>query len=377
MNSECNGFIVGGERFSPENPLVIAELGTGYGTSFERFRALAHAAIGAGANCVKVQIVIADEILHPASGKVPLPGGDIPLYETFKQLEAPLEFFARAKDYVEERGALFLATPFGPESARILIGLKPALVKIASPELNYTELLETVASWRLPTLLSTGVSTLSDIEYALSFFRAPPPGLPRPGGGEKRSPPLAGGAGGGEQTPVCLLHCVTAYPAPETDYNLRCLASMSEVFGVPVGVSDHSLDPVLVPALSIAMGGCVVEKHYCLSRADAGLDDPIALPPEDFATMARAVRQTASILGSGKRRLAPSEAANYERTNRSIHARFDIKQGEIFTKGNTACLRTEKILRPGLPPERWEDILGKSAARDIPSGEGVRSCDVT
>jgi sialic acid synthase SpsE len=157
------------------------------------------------------------------------------------------------------------------------------------------------------------------------------------------------------------------------------------------------MDPALVPVLAAAMGGAVIEKHFCLSRNDPGLDDPIALPPPGFAAMVKAVRRASemgveavleelsrergrelveAVLGDGVKRLAPSEKANYERTNRSIHALMDIKQGETITKEKIASLRTEKILRPGLPPS-WEDaVIGRKAACFIPCGEGIRFEDL-
>jgi sialic acid synthase SpsE len=371
------GFRVDGRVFGTKNALIVAELGTGHGGDPVKARELCDAAGEAGADCIKFQIVYADEILHPNTGELSLPGGKVRLYDRFKELEVPPEFFAGLKEYVEGRGLIFLCTPFGPRSATELKALHPALVKIASPELNYTALLRETARWGLPVLLSSGVSKLGDIEEALSLLRAFSPA--------------------GEEAPICLLHCVTAYPAPETDYNLRVLGNLAGVFGVSVGLSDHSMDPELAPALGIAMGAAAVEKHFCLSRKDPGLDDPIALPPEDFSRMVRAVRQAQAagpeetvaalsagrgkdlveaILGDGVKRLAPSELANYERTNRSLHALRDIPRGTIIGPADFAALRTEKILRPGLPPSWAERVCGRKIRRFIPSGEGIRFEDL-
>jgi sialic acid synthase SpsE len=377
-------FILGTRRYNAENVLVIAELGTSHGADPARARALIDAAGEAGADCVKFQMVYADEILHPNTGEVALPGGKIRLYDRFKELETGPDFFAEMKAYAESRGLLFLCTPFGPRSAGELRSLNPELVKIASPELNYTALVREIASWGLPVLLSSGVSRLGDIEAALELLR-PPAAF-----GEPAAPAGTGGE-------ICLLHCVTAYPAPETDYNLRLLESLSAVFGLPAGLSDHSLDPELVPALGVSRGAAAVEKHFCLSREDPGLDDPIALPPPLFAKMVRAVRRASAagpeetlaaysrsrgaalveaVLGSGIKALAPSERANYTRTNRSIHALRDIKAGEIIHSGDFAVLRTEKKLRPGLPPSWEAQIPGRKARADIPAGEGVRFEDL-
>jgi sialic acid synthase SpsE len=332
------------------HPLIIAELGTGFGTDFEKAKALIDAAAEAGADCIKIQIVIADEILHPLSGIVPLPGGDIPLYDVFKQLEADITFYKKIKTYTEEKGKLFLATPFGLKSAAMLKSLQPAAVKIASPELNYTQLLQLVAEWNIPVLLSSGVSKLSDIKNALAYFHG--------------------------RDDVCVLHCITAYPAPEGEYNLRVLQQLQNTFGVSVGVSDHSLDPVVVPVLSLAMGACVIEKHFCLSHDDDGLDDKIALMPDAFAYMCKSVRHANDILGDGEKRLSKSEAQNYGRTNRSLHAVCDIHIGDIFTKDNVAILRTEKVLQAGMQPHCYDDVLGKTARKEIPVGQGIRVEDI-
>jgi sialic acid synthase SpsE len=364
-------FRVKDREFGPKKALIIAELGTSHGSDPAKAAELIAAAAEAGADCVKSQIVYAGEILHPNTGEVALPGGNIRLYDRFKQLETGISFFAKMKEETEKRGLLFLCTPFGIKSARELRGLGPEFIKIASPELNYTLLLREIASYGLPMLLSTGVSRLGDIEEAVSLLD--------------------------EGAQICLLHCVTCYPAPEKDYNLRVLKSLRSVFGCPVGVSDHSMDPELVPVLSVAMGGGVIEKHFCLSRNDPGLDDPIALPPSDFAFMVRAVRRASemdaeavqeelsrkrgrelveAVLGDGVKRLAPPEKANYKRTNRSIHALRDIEQGETIKKDMIASLRTEKNLRPGLPPSWEEAIIGRKAACFIPGGEGIRFEDL-
>jgi sialic acid synthase SpsE len=363
-------FCAGKTEFSPINPLIIAELGTSHGGDTQKAKDLIDAAAFSGANCVKFQIVYADEILHPNTGEVPLPGGNIRLYDRFRELEVSPDFFLEMKEYAETQSVIFLCTPFGIRSARELKELNPGIFKIASPELNYIKLLEEVSSYKMPTILSSGVSRLGDIEKAMSYF---------------------------DRNGICLLHCITSYPAPESEYNLRILQSLQTIFGVSVGISDHSLDPELVPVLATIMGASVIEKHFCLSRNDPGLDDPIALNPKDFATMVKAVRNVSaigfesamkemidkhgekivsSILGNGVKKLAASEEANYERTRRSLHALCDIKKGETIQSNMIASLRTEKKLRVGLHPE-WENkIIGKKVLHDIPSGEGITINDI-
>ncbi|OHD19315.1 MAG: spore coat protein [Spirochaetes bacterium GWD1_61_31] len=359
--------------------MVIAEIGTGHGNDRTRGRELVSAAIEAGADCVKFQHVYADEIIHRNTGLVPLPGGDIPLYARFGQLSCGPDFLAEMKTAAESLGGLFLCTPFGLRSARELRAMGVSAFKVASPELNHLPLLAELAGYGQPTILSSGVSRLGDIEAALEIFRV-----------DQADQATAA-------RPIALLHCVTAYPAPAEDYNLRLLPHLAGLFGIPVGVSDHSLDPILVPALASLCGAVIVEKHICLSRRDAGLDDPIALEPANFASLVQQLRRQASqtpettlaelvdrygqaavtaCLGDGRKRLAPSEAANYRRTNRSIHATRAIRRGEALTEENLVVLRTEKVLRPGLEPRLLPKLIGRLAARDLPDGEGVEWADV-
>jgi sialic acid synthase SpsE len=366
-------FTVRGTAYKPhERVMVIAEIGTGHNGSLARAKELIDAARLSGADAAKFQIVYADEILHPDTGFVTLPGGKIRLYDRFRELEVNPEFYAEAASYARKCGIGFLASPFGLKSLAELDALDPDCVKIASPELNHFPLLEAAARLKRPVILSSGVSTLGDIERALEITRSCPE--------------------------VALLHCVTSYPAPETDYNVNVLDSISSAFGVPVGLSDHSLDPVLVPLLAVAAGAVIVEKHICLSKSDPGLDDPVALPPEDFARMTDAIkgalnagpdadgvrsgvierlaaehgRETVErILGDGVKRLAPSERENYARTNRSLHYLGDLRSGSVVTEGDVAILRTEKVLTPGLSPDALDTIVGARLARDVRSGAGV------
>ncbi|MDX9958798.1 MAG: N-acetylneuraminate synthase family protein [Spirochaetia bacterium] len=370
---DIHAFNLSGIQYTPAQPFVIAEIGTSHAGDKTKGAELIAAAAEAGADCVKFQHVIAEEIIHPATGLVPLPGGCIPLYERFLALQTSPDFLFGMMEEAEKRSVVFLCTPFGLQSARDLRRLGVKVMKVASPELNHLSLLAEMASYGLPTILSTGVSRLGDIETAIDLSSHQ------------------------SRRELALLHCVTAYPAPEEEYNLRVLPLLSGIFGCAVGVSDHSMDPVLVPALTVAMGGSIVEKHICLSRSGDGLDDPIALPPEAFARMVKAIRDAAqegssrtlatmadrygptkieAVMGTGIKRLAPSEAANYERTTRSIHASRPILKGEAFGPHNLAILRTEKILRPGLHPSMMAVLLGRMAARDIPDGEGVEWADL-
>ena len=363
---------------------IIAEIGTSHEGSIEKAKELVDAAAWAGADTIKFQWVYADEILHPDTGFVKLPTGNIRLYDRFKQLECPPSFYKEMVDYVHSKGCKFCCSPFGLRSLSELLELKPDYVKVASPELNHFPMLKALASYRehvgaenVPVILSSGVSKLEDIKNTVDIV------------GTKN---------------VSLLHCITSYPAPEDEYNLKVISTLANQFGIECGVSDHSLDPVLVPCLSVAVGGTVIEKHITLSRETMGLDDPVALEPEQFALMIHTVHQTEatfrhygselgmertveqlsdqfgkerviSVLGDGIKRLAPAEEANYGRTNRSLHFMRDMKEGEIIGADDVAVLRTEKVLTPGFTPDWLDKVVGRKLLRDVTSGSGVQKMD--
>lgn len=370
-----NVFQCGGKNFSSkEKILVIAELGTAHGGSLNKAKTLIDAAFDAGADAVKFQIVYADEILHPNTGLVSLPTGEIPLYEIFKRLEVDKFFFEACAEYCEKKNILFGASPFGFKSANELCKLKPAFVKIASPELNYIQLLEKIAMENFPMILSSGVSLLADIEKAVcvcqSFLKKD----------------------------LALLHCITSYPAPEEEYNISLLENLKNIFGITVGISDHSKNPFLVPALSVAFGATIIEKHFCLSNDDGGLDDPIALDAKTFSQMVKFIRectglskeeckekllslgfskmQIEKVLGNGKKVLAKSEKENYGRSNRSLHYTKDFSVGHRLTDDDIKILRTEKILSVGEAPIMLQYFRGSVLQKNVKSGDGAKLDDI-
>lgn len=341
-------------------PYIIAEIGTAHGGELSRARELIAAAREAGADCAKFQVIQADEILHPRCGTISLPGGKTDLYSRFKDLEQAESFYFRIEEYCRSLGIDFLASPFGLQSADLLLRMGCRSVKIASPELNHLPLLRKTSG--LHQILSSGVSKLSDIELALELC--------------------------GPRT--TLLHCVTNYPAREEEYNLNCIPHLSALFGVGVGVSDHSADPLLIPLCATSRGAQIIEKHICLSREGGGLDDPIALEPSDLSRLCREVgafsrsgasvqllyerfgsRRVDACLGDGRKRLSPGEAGFYRSTKRSILAVRDIQAGDLLSEENIALLRSETNLKPGLAGKHWDSILGRRAVRNIENGGAV------
>ena len=356
---------------------LIAEIGSSHGGSIESATRLLDEIAAAGFDCAKFQWIIADEILHPATGAVHLPGGTVALYDRFRALERDPSFYEDLKRLCDERNIDFLCTVFGPRSLEMLLHLNVEAVKIASPELNYTGLLNLAAGAATPLYVSTGVSTLSDIAEAAELLE--------------------------QAANVTFLHCVTSYPAPETDYNLNVLDPLSKVTGRPWGVSDHTTDPLAIPLVSTALGAPALEKHVTLSQDGKGLDDPIALSPKDFRLMVSEVRaftgaevpdtvgttspdqsrklrvveeklgaeRVASIRGTGVKRLAAAELENYGRTNRSLHARTRVPEGTTIEPEMVCVVRSERRLTPGLHPRYRDLVIGAAARRTIDAGEGI------
>lgn len=348
---------------------IIAEIGTSHGGNLDKAIKLIHGAKDAGADCAKFQVVFADEILHKNTGLVKLPTGDIPLYDFFKSLEQDIEFYKRLKDECETVGISFLASPFGKRSAEILENIGSKMFKVASPELNHYPLIKQLLSYNKPIILSSGVSKEGDLKRAIDLT------------GTKD---------------ITLMHCITSYPAPEDEYNLNLLPTLKKELGVDMGISDHSLDPILVPSLSVLLGATMVEKHITLSNDTDGLDDPVALNLENFKIMCDSIREYETltkdeglkklklkygedrinkILGDGVKRLAKSEEPNYGRTNRSLHALKELKKGTVISKDNTALLRTEKVLKVGIMPHLVDNYYGRAITKNIPSGEGITAKD--
>ncbi len=359
-----------------KKPLIVAEIGSGHGGNRNIARQLIQKAAWAGADIVKFQHFYADEIVHPLTGNVPLPGGDIPLYRRFKELETDAAFLVFLADCATQEGVEFFCSPFGLRSAAELRETGQNRAKIASPELNHHPLLRWSARNFEKMVLSTGVSSLGDIEESLELIRNAAPG---------HCPELT------------LLHCITSYPSPEEEYNLLLIPNLSAIFGIPAGVSDHSRDPVLVPAISTLFGAVMIEKHFTLDRSGGGLDDPIALNPEEFRRMTSAIREAeklidlpfhrawkrhsvlkqydpaliAAVCGDGVKHLAPAERQNYGKSNRSIHIRNSAQAGHVLTRNDLTILRSEKNLRPGLHPRHLEELYGCVLARNIDAGQGV------
>ena len=322
---------------------VIAEAGVNHDGDLQKARRLVRSAAEAGADAVKFQTFRAKDLVVEDAPKAAYQnGGTAPLGTQLDMLRA-LEL--RDEDYhvlVEEAsraGIVLLSSPFDEPSADLLKELGLPALKVASGELTNHRFLRYLAARGLPLFLSTGMSTMEEVEAAVSVIRS------------AGSPPLV------------LLHCVSSYPSPPEETNLKAMGMLRERFGVPVGFSDHTLGTKVALA-SVALGASVVEKHVTLDRKAAGPDHAASLEPQEFAEMVGGIRLVESALGNGEKVMMPSERDTARAARRSLVSARDIAAGSVLSEDDVA------IRRPGtgLPPPRYEQTIGRRARSFIKEG---------
>jgi len=345
---------------------IIAEVGSNHDGKFEQAQKLIDITCEVGADAVKFQLFRASKIYPPNCGKIPTPTGKIDLHKFLKKSEVPFKWLPLLKKYAEKKGLIFIVSPFDEQAVDELEKNNVRVYKIASPELNHLPLLRYIAKKQKPIILSSGLSTLSDIEEAIDVIHKE------------------------NNQQIVLLHCVSSYPAPAEEYNLKVIETLKNAFQVPVGVSDHSSDPVLIPKLAVASGALVIEKHFTLNKKLRGPDHSYALNPEELKLMVAEVRKVEKwdqekrdkflnsssfykeILGTGQKIIVPSEKILYPGDKRSIFTIRNIKKGERLNKRNTAVLRAERYLKPGIHPRYFDLIIGKKVVKPVKKYVGLQ-----
>lgn len=349
-----------------EPAFIIAEAGSNHNGNLGQAKKLIDAAAYAEADAVKFQLFKA-EMLYPENcGFIELQNAKVDFFNILKKMELPLEWLGILKEYSEKKSLVFLCSCFDEESAESLENIGIEAHKLASPELNHIPLLEYLGKKNKPIIMSAGISKLGDIEEAIDTCYDQ----------------------GNEQ--VVLLHCVSAYPTPIEDCNLNVLKTLKQAFDVPVGFSDHTLDPVIVPVSAAAIHVNVIEKHFTLSKKLEGPDHFFALEPQELKKMVREIRNVEktkdrlayaqnligrkdldTVLGIYRKIIAPSECDIYPNDKRSIHAIHNIQKGEILSNDNIRVLRSERNLNAGIHPRFYKLVMGKIVNRDISYGSGI------
>ncbi len=320
MSIEINGKQIGGTN----HVYIIAEAGSNHNGRFEAALKLIDIAHEAGADAIKFQSFIAEKIVARNN----------PSYEIFKQNELPRGWHKELFDYAKDKGLDFLSTPFDLDTADFLKDLGVPAFKVASGDITYVQLLEHLGRLELPVILSTGKSTLGEIEKALEALST---------------------------DKVILLHCVASYPAAYEEMNLKAITTLQNAFpGIPVGLSDHTLDYICALG-SVPLGAAVIEKHITYSRAAAGPDHSFAMEKKEFKEFVSQIRNLELALGRGFKKPTPAESSSITRGRRSIHAAKHISRGAVLLEEDL------KVVRPGggIEPKYLPCLIGKKVRVDL------------
>jgi pseudaminic acid synthase len=322
---------------------VIAEMSANHGHRYDDAVRLVHAAKEAGADAVKLQTYTPDTITIDCDRpEFLITGGSLwdgrRLYELYGEAYMPWDWQPKLKAIADDLDIHLFSTPFDFTAVDFLETMDVPAYKIASLELVDTPLVQRVAQTGKPVIMSTGASTLGEIADAVSACR------------------------GESNQALALLKCTSAYPAPLIEMNLATIPHLVAAFSVPVGVSDHTLG-IAVPVAAVALGACIIEKHFTLSRSVPGPDSAFSLEPDEFKAMVEAVRETEEALGRVSYEITEHEAPS-RAFRRSLYVVRDMLAGESFTEDNVRSIRPSN----GLPPKHLGDVLGRCASRDIAAG---------
>jgi N,N'-diacetyllegionaminate synthase len=335
---------IGDRKIGPGQPcFVLAEAGVNHNGHVGLALKLVDAAADAGADAVKFQTYKADRLVSPdapkAAYQVRATGGGESQFEMLRRLELSEKAHWKILAHARERGILMLSTPFDAESADFLDRLGLAAFKIGSGEITNLPLLAHIAAKGKPVILSTGMSWLAEVAEAVRTVRE---------------------AGARD---LVLLHCVSNYPADPRDVNLRAMRTMTDAFGVPVGYSDHTVGNE-VSLAAVALGACVIEKHFTLDRSLPGPDHKASLEPAELTALVRGIRVVEQALGHGRKEPTAAEADTARVARKSIIMGRDAQAGTILTMDLLA------VKRPGtgLPPAMLNEIVGRTLAEDVKAG---------
>lgn len=331
---------IAGRPIGPDNPpYVIAELSANHNGSLDTALKLIEAAAGAGADAVKIQTYRPDTItIKSDKPEFRIKGGlwdGQTLYELYDKAHTPWKWHETLFDKAKDVGITLFSSPFDDTAVDLLESLGAPAFKIASFEAIDLPLIRRVAKSGKPIIISTGMANEDDIKAAVDTARQ----------------------AGCEE--LVVMHCVSAYPAPPSDYNLRTLADIGARHHVLTGLSDHTLGNATAIA-AIALGACVIEKHFTLDRTGGGPDDSFSLQPPELTDLCRDCLTAWEALGKVDYSQKGSEAGNAQ-FRRSLYVVADVKAGDLITPD------TVKSIRPGygLAPRYYDDLMGRRFVRDV------------
>lgn len=319
---------------------IIAEAGVNHNGDIKIAYKLAEAAKESGADAVKFQTFKTRKLVSRMAPKADYQKKETSENESqedmLKKLELSDEEHMKLKKYCDSIGIQYLSTPFDEESVDFLNRMELPVMKIPSGEITNWPLLVRIAKTERKIVLSTGMSSLDEIQAAIKVLE---------GNGAKE---------------ITVLHCNTGYPTPFEDVNLRAMRKMAYVLQKSIGYSDHT-PGIEIPIAAVAMGADIIEKHFTLSRNMEGPDHKASLEPDELKAMINSIRNVERALGNGEKIPTKSEMKNIFVARRSIVAAQQIKKGEIFTEDNLTTKRPGN----GISPMRWLEIIGMKAKRDF------------
>ncbi len=326
---------------------IVAEMSANHNQDFDQARRIIDAAAEAGADACKLQTYRPDTItLDSDLPHFRIAGGTLwdgrTLFDLYGEAFTPWEWHADLKAHAESLGMDLFSTPFDDTAVDFLEALDVPCHKIASFEMTHLPLLKKIAATGKPIIMSTGMATLGEIETSVATIRA----------------------AGNDQ--IVLLKCTSAYPAPAAEANIRTIPHLSKTFGVPAGLSDHTMG-IAVPIAARALGACLVEKHFTTSRDLPGPDSSFSLEPHEFRAMVDGIRTAEAALGEVMYRPTEKQITSLK-FRRSLFAVTDIAAGDALTPDNV------KVLRPsdGLAPLHYDEVIGRHAACVIPRGTPIQ-----
>lgn len=328
--------------------IIIAEAGVNHNGSLERAREMVLAAKAAGADYVKFQTAVPELVISTYAPKAEYQkdtdGAERSQLEMCKAIHLPLSDYEELKRLCEETGIGFMSTPFDLVSIDLLQELGQDYMKVPSGEITNLPYLRKISKGGSPVILSTGMSTMDEVKAAIEILTS----------------------GDLTKEDIIVLQCNTEYPTPMEDVNLRAMQTMSKELGVRTGYSDHTCG-IEVPIAAVALGACVIEKHFTLSRELPGPDHRASLEPDELARMVKSIRNIEKALGNGRKEVSESECKNIEVARKSIVATRSIKKGESFTEYNITVKRPGN----GVSPMLWDTVIGQRAIRDFREDEPI------
>lgn len=325
---------------------LIAEAGVNHNGDLGIAKEMIRKASEAGVDAIKFQSFNSDNLVCKSAPKASYQKirttQSESQYEMLKKLELTHEMHKELFQYCKENNLLFLSTPFDTESLEFLNDMGVPIIKIPSGEITNYPLLEKVGKTEKSVILSTGMSSIEEIEQALAVLQEH---------GTKE---------------ISLLHCNTQYPTPFEDVNLKAMTALKKKFHLKTGYSDHT-QGIEAAIAAVAMGAKIIEKHFTLDKNMIGPDHFMSLEPEELKTMVRCIRNIEKSIGDGIKKISPSEEANRNVVRKSIVAKCEIKKGEYFSENNLTTKRPGN----GLSPMEWKNIIGTRAEKDYQEDEQI------